>query len=127
MTFPAADFLEFARRLSNAPNVPGPDEAALRTAASRAYYAAFHEALARACREGYQATYSGVDHERVRAHYRESAPPSPARRRVSTQLGRLIDLRKMADYEPLLDRTASSLASHAISMANIIITDLQGL
>jgi hypothetical protein len=41
MSFDWADYLKLAEALTQAPTVPGPEEAALRAAMSRAYYAAF--------------------------------------------------------------------------------------
>lgn len=45
MSFEWADYLTLAEALSRNPGVPGPEEAALRTAISRAYYAAYRRAL----------------------------------------------------------------------------------
>ena len=44
MSFNWTDFLTLADALVRAPNSPGPEEASLRSAISRAYYAAFHVA-----------------------------------------------------------------------------------
>jgi uncharacterized protein (UPF0332 family) len=41
MSFDWADYLRLAESLVSNPNAPGPEEAALRAAISRAYYAAF--------------------------------------------------------------------------------------
>lgn len=53
MSFDWIDYLSFATELLSDPDTPGPPEAALRSAASRAYYAAFHAALTFAQAEGY--------------------------------------------------------------------------
>ena len=57
MSFNWTEFLTFAEALQADPDSPGPPEAALRSAASRAYYAAFHRALDVAIKEGFSPTH----------------------------------------------------------------------
>lgn len=49
MSFDWVDFLALADALVRDPNSPGPEEASLRSASSRAYYAAFCSARDFAC------------------------------------------------------------------------------
>jgi hypothetical protein len=65
MSFNWIDYLTFATALVNNPETPGPSEAALRSAISRAYYAAFRSALEFATSEGYHPRSSGDDHSSV--------------------------------------------------------------
>ena len=44
MSFDWADYLKLAEALTRDPSSPGPEEASLRTAISRAYYAAYRSA-----------------------------------------------------------------------------------
>ena len=62
MSFNWIDYLTFASALVDDPENPGPSEAALRSAISRAYYAAFKKALEVAKSEGFQSRHSGDDH-----------------------------------------------------------------
>jgi hypothetical protein len=65
MSFNWIDYLTFATALVNNPETPGPSEAALRSAISRAYYATFRSALEFATSEGYHPRSSGDDHSSV--------------------------------------------------------------
>lgn len=127
MSFDWSDFLSLASALSSQPDIPGPPEAALRSAASRAYYAAFHSALTLARTEGFVPTYTGKDHFSIRDYFRSHNPTSSQRRKIAVELERLYDLRRVADYRASLNRPPSSLASHALGMANRIIAILNSL
>ena len=126
MSFDWGEFLQFAKGLNSDPMVPGPQEAALRSATSRAYYAAYHSALDVAKAEGFYPRSGGQDHYNVRKHFREHLP-SKDRSKISTQLDRLYDLRLKADYDDSLDRQPTSLASHAIGIADRILNMLDSL
>ena len=127
MNFDWTGFLLLAEALQSSPDAPGPPEAAFRSAASRAYYAAFHCALNRACKEGYTPYYSGSDHEKVQAHFRDYRPSDQIRRKVALELDRLYDHRRKADYSDVLDRQPSSLACQAIGMAKSVLKNLDSL
>jgi uncharacterized protein (UPF0332 family) len=127
MMFDWGDFLQLARSLGTDPGTPGPEEAALRSSASRAYYAAFGLALRRAKSEGFMPTYSGLDHAEVRRHFRNPGPNDKVRRHISAELERLLDLRQKSDYEDNLRTPAPSLAQRAILMAESIISDVTSL
>ena len=126
MTFDWIQFLELAEALESDPDSPGPREAALRSAASRAYYAAFNLAADFACGEGFVPQYSGADHSRVRAHFRNHGSPCRVRGHISTQLGRLYKQRCEANYRPSV-RNPDNLAVYAISTARSVIGDLNTL
>jgi uncharacterized protein (UPF0332 family) len=127
MSYDWAEFLQLAESLESAPDSPGPREAALRSAASRAYYAAFHHALEQATREGFSPAYAGDDHKRVQAHFRRYSPPSKIRRKIAQELDRLLAERHKADYRNEIGKRPESLASHAIGMARRIIQNLKSL
>ena len=97
MSFDWLAFLSFAKALYSDPNSPGPSEAALRSAASRAYYSAFHSALNMAKSEGFAPTYSGQDHSNIQAHFRNYNSLNQIHRKIALELGRLYDLRRQAD------------------------------
>jgi hypothetical protein len=127
MSYDWIEFLELAESLESGPDSPGPREAALRSAASRAYYAAFHQALEYATREGFAPAYTGDDHKRVQAHFRRHTPASKARRRIALELDRLLAERHKADYRNDIGKRPESLASHAVGMATRIIQNLRSL
>lgn len=126
MSFNWADFLTFAQRLQGNPNKPGPDEAALRSATSRAYYAAFQVALNVAQEEGYLPHYTGSDHHQVRKHFRNHNT-NKIRRKISTELKRLSDNRRKADYEDVLRQSPDILAQLTIGMAERVLNNLESL
>jgi len=127
MSYDWAEFLKLAASLESAPDSPGPREAALRSAASRAYYAAFHHALDRAIEEGFSPAYTGDDHKRVQAHFRRYSTPSKVRRKIAQELDRLLAERHKADYRNEVGKRPESLASHAVGMAMQIIENLKSL
>jgi uncharacterized protein (UPF0332 family) len=117
MAFNWEDFLTFAEKINIAPDVPGPREAALRSAISRAYYAAFRAAMELGKQNGFMATHSGDDHNKIREHFRNSIPKHKKKLDISLQLDRLHDLRRQADYENNLKQKPENMAVYAISMA----------
>lgn len=129
MSFDWIDFLTFAERIQCDPDHPGPPEAALRTAASRAYYAAYHCALTLAMQEGYVARSIAGDHRGVQEHFRQCGQnQNPrVRKKISTELRRLIDHRHWADYDDDIPKKPDYLAVHAIGMAKAIIANLDSL
>lgn len=120
MSFNWKDYLTLAEGLSANPNMPGPTEAALRAATSRAYYAAFQVAFQFGRAEKFSPTFTGDDHRKIREYFRNSAPVDQRRRKIATQLDRLYDFRRQVDYDDLLKQKPESIATYAISMAKII-------
>jgi uncharacterized protein (UPF0332 family) len=127
MHFDWTEFLTLAERLQSAPNSPGPPEAALRSAASRAYYAAFHRALNFACKEGFQPSFQASDHKEVQDHFSSHKPSDRIRRKIARELQRLWDQRRQADYDAVLKKKPTSLADHAIGMARHVLEYLDSL
>jgi uncharacterized protein (UPF0332 family) len=127
MRFDWTEFLTFAEALHMTPDSPGPPEAALRSAASRAYYAAFHHALHFACREGFEPSFQRSDHREIQDYFRNYNPRDKIRRRIAKQLERLWDQRRQADYDSELRKEPASLAAHAIGMAKHVLRDLDSL
>ena len=60
MAYNWREFLTFAENIEAAPAVPGPEEAALRSAVSRAYYAAFRAALELGLQAGFHSSGTGA-------------------------------------------------------------------
>jgi len=127
MGFDWIEFLTLAEALQSAPDSPGPPEAALRSAASRAYYAAFHRALNFACREGFEPSFQASDHKEIQNHFRHYNPSDQIRRKIARELERLWDQRRQADYDSVLHKTPASLADHAIGMARRVLKNLDSL
>ena len=131
MSFDWTQFLELAKALQEDPNSPGPEEAALRTATSRAYYAAFHVALDFVSLEGYIPKHHGEDHHGVRKHFLDKRSSDKARRKVHNELDRLYDDRRQADYEASFRGysrgSARAMAYAAVRMAESILHNLEGL
>jgi len=120
MSFNWKDYLTFAENLQASPDNPGPVEAALRSATSRAYYSAFRAALELGKKDGFVPTHQGDDHQKIREHFRESAPSNPKKKAISLQLERLHDFRRQADYENTLRQKPENMALYAIGMAKIV-------
>ncbi len=123
------------RRLSKTPSapVPGLEEAAIRSAISRAYYAA-HCATRNFARDRGEIKPSGTaaDHELLVNHFQNS--PDKERRRVGTFLDRLRKVRNQADYDDTLPTrtetrtmTAMDLAQNALREADTILQTLERL
>ena len=125
MAFNWQDFLTFAENINFAPNNPGPEEAALRSAVSRAYYAAFHAALEFGVSEGFSSQRSGEDHFGIRRYFQQYKP-NEIRRKIASELQRLYDNRRKADYEKLI-RNPSSLVNWSIKSSQVIFNKLEQL
>lgn len=130
MSFNWKDYLTFAENLRNNPDQPGPSEAALRSATSRAYYSAFQAAFQFGKAENFSPTYQGDDHRKVRDYFRETAASkrkNDARRKISLQLKRLSDFRRQVDYDSILEQKPENIAYYAIRMAEIVFKSLEEL
>ena len=127
MAFNWKDYLAFAENLQAAPNMPGPEEAALRSAVSRAYYAAFRAALEHGKKNGYIATRTGEDHNKIREHFRKIQSNQKKNQDISTQLDRLHDYRRQADYENTLKTKPENMIVYAINMAKKVFQDIEDL
>jgi uncharacterized protein (UPF0332 family) len=126
MSFDWTDYLQFAEALALNPALPGPEEAALRSAVSRAYYAAYCCArdLAAGRRELTPARLSS-DHTLIIDHFRLDS--NPTRRQIGTYLGRLRNNRNRADYDGTLRGAPAELALSSVQLARDILTGLSSL
>jgi uncharacterized protein (UPF0332 family) len=126
MSFNWRDYLILAERSTADPNRWDVPEAVYRSAASRAYYAAFQCAAQRAIKEGFKPTYGGDDHILVPKYFREHQP-SQIRRKIALELDRLRPHRHQADYNSDLGRPPGSLAQLAIGLAKSILANIDSL
>lgn len=126
MSFDWADYLELAKNLYASPTSPGPEEASLRSATSRAYYAALHLATEHALAEGYVPSYSGDDHQGVSRHFRQSGADR-IRKKIASDLDRMRKSRNQADYDPELSQTPRAMADLTIKSAEQTIAALASL
>jgi uncharacterized protein (UPF0332 family) len=117
MPFNWKDFLILAENLQAAPDHPGPSEAALRSATSRAYYAAFRAAVELGKKWGFMPKGSGDDHKGIRMYFLQFTPADERKKTISTQLDRLYDLRRQADYESNPNKKPENMAVYSIGMA----------
>ncbi len=111
--FAWTNYLDLARRLASRPEAT---EASLRSAISRAYYAAFHKAAELLVGDGFELTRRGEDHQTVWNEFERNRP------RLQKPIGvhgrKLRDDRRKADYdnplpEDLHDKTLYALKSAA--------------
>ena len=122
MSFNWSDFLALAEALFSNPDMPGPDEASLRSVTSRAYYAAFCSArnFARDY-ENLNLTQTAKDHQLVIRHFQKSQ--NPIHRKIGRNLRRLRDHRNKADYEDSLARP-NALTQSAVTLTRNLLSSL---
>lgn len=126
MSFDWADLLTLAEALKSDPNSPGPREASLRSAISRAYYAAFCVARDFGRDRGeFTPTGTGADHRLVRGHFLLSSDRT--RRKIGADLDRLRDSRNKADYDDVLVGRPAPLAQSSIDRARNVLTAVSSL
>ena len=126
MSFNWAEFLTLADALLRDPNSPGPEEAALRSAISRAYYAAFCSGrnFARD-KENFVPQGTAEDHKRLSVHFRKNRDRT--RKKIATDLNRLRDYRNRADYDDVLPGRPISLAQSSVAVARNVLKALNSL
>ncbi|SRR5260370_15467225 len=83
------------------------DEAALRTAISRAYYYVYQLGLKRAETNGFKARPDEGIHKQLWRNF--NASPDPDCRRLGELANRLMDKRIMADYRPTYPRISDEV------------------
>lgn len=130
MSFDWIQYLEFAGQLLEAPEAPelsSLNEASLRSAASRAYYATFHCALDLATREGFEAWDSGSDHSRLQEHFRYYQPPDETHAEIARELDLLHHHRKDVDYKDCFRAQPENKAKLSIQLACSILENLHSL
>lgn len=119
--FDWASFLDLGRSLAEKTD----DEAAARSAVSRAYYAAFHHAKSYlvAHDENVQVPRDGSSHERV-PELLKRAGRTRAEISAATKLERLKKLRRWADYEPSSRERLMDEVEQAMKYADFIVNNL---
>jgi uncharacterized protein (UPF0332 family) len=126
MSFDWTDYLQFAEALALKPALPGPEEAALRSAVSRAYYAAYCRTRDLATdRRELTPTRRSSDHTLIIDHFRLDS--NPTHRQIGTYLDRLRNNRNRADYDGTLRGDLSALAISSVQLARDILTGLNFL
>lgn len=125
MSFEWSQYLNLAKELAGQATTPANEEARLRDAISRAYYAAF--ILARnhlRDKEGHSIPTTGEAHQYVAAQFKLN--PEPAHQVVASNLNKLRMYRNQADY---VDRFPglSGITSVALRLAEEVISNLSGL
>lgn len=123
MAFDWRDYLELADELSTSG-----DEARLRSAVSRAYYAAYHRARVVAERR-YQFTASaGANkHDQLWKFLKQDGKVQSPRERAAGEDGlNLRDMRAQADYDAVKSEVWKRKADHAIRLAKKVIEAVQG-
>ena len=97
MSFDGSEFFDLAQELAGKKKSISTEEARLRSAISRSYYAAFLEAR-RFLRNkrGRRVPLSSLAHQDVQDEFLND--PDPLYQQVGSDLGRLHTLRKQADY-----------------------------
>jgi uncharacterized protein (UPF0332 family) len=98
MSFNWSEYLHLADALS----LQKETESCLRSAISRAYYAAFCEARNYARNEGLKLSESALDHDAVTNYY--EASPVGFRKKIGADLRRLRVFRNRADYDDAMVR-----------------------
>jgi len=100
MSYDWGEFLEFSNHLKNNPDVPGPKEAAIRSAVSRAYYSAYHKAMEYGETIGFKRNYDRTDHKSIITFF--SSSTEIRLRYLSISLNRMRQDRLSSDYDDSL-------------------------
>ncbi len=112
-------FLDLARRLAGA---SGASEADLRTAISRAYYAAFHVAMELIVGEGFTPSGRGKDHMNVWNNYIRQPP---FRDQIGKKGRELLDDRVKADYENPFPGDIEKQTEYALMSARLVVEEVR--
>ena len=125
MSFNWTDYHRLAKALQSDPESPGPEEASLRSAISRAYYATFCTARNFAeTNDSFKPTNTGADHDLMKCHFQSSK--DRVRRRIGNGLERLYDYRGKADYDDIFQGLTQA-ANLSVSLAEKTIGRLGSL
>jgi hypothetical protein len=116
MAFDWSEYLTLARHLQGQVNGSFGQEAALRCAISRAYYAAFCHArnYARDC-QGFAPTYKAQDHGLVREHFKRRGNVI-----IATSLDQLRQWRNQCDYDDSIPNLALMCVGSILRAQEII-------
>jgi len=122
MSFDWTEYLALAQDLAGQRVTPPTVEAKLRSAISRAYYAAFCKARNHLRdREGHDIPTTGEAHVKVRDIFRDS--PYRQRKSIGTTLNRLREDRRKADYDDSI-RNLPDITTKALTECNKILMEL---
>lgn len=125
MSFDWLEYLDLARELARPTTGPSSQEARLRSAISRAYYAAFCKARNHLRdREERSIPRGGQVHRYVRNQFMKS--PDRARKKVGENLNQLRIYRNKADYEDTVTGL-SATTRRALRLAERVISRLGSL
>jgi uncharacterized protein (UPF0332 family) len=127
VSFNSSDYLALADELVKHCGVFAPEEACLRSAMSRAYYAAFVVARDFAASiDGLSVACKGGDHVLVRDHFRQHS--NHERQQVGRWLSRLLRHRTKADYDPALGfANPRSEAAESVVVARKVLSAIGAL
>lgn len=98
------------------------DAAALRSAISRAYYAAFHSASEYVVGRGERLTFTGADHRSVWAWFRRPGADSLSRE-ISDAGIRLRQARREADYDRVVNADLITNAPRFVTLARRVVDE----
>jgi len=120
--FDWSEYLNLAQEMAGFAAAPSSQEAKLRSAVSRAYYATFCKARNHLRdKEGHQIPSSGDAHIYVRDQFQNSK--DRLRRGIGSTLNRLRIDRNKADYDDVV-RSLPSMTTSVLSQAARVISDL---
>ena len=123
MKFDWSEYVSLAQALHRDPTRPGPVEACLRSAISRAYYGVFCMARNQMRDRGtFKPTHTGRDHSLLPEQLKASS--NLAYRKIGLDLDRLRLNRAKADYDDVL-ANSSSLAEQSVRKAGELVARLK--
>jgi uncharacterized protein (UPF0332 family) len=123
MSFDWQDYLTLAEALVRERGYLALEDACLRSAISRAYYAAFVSARNFAtARDGFIPCHTGADHGRVKKHFKRSS--DRARRQVGVELGRIWGHRTSADYDDVFQGALPAATQASLQHARNVLSTL---
>ena len=126
MSFDWTEFLTLAEELLQNPDSPGPREASLRSAVSRAYYAAYRFAL-NFERDRNEYTPSGYATDQIGLVKHFQSSPDRDRRKLGVDIDRLRLNRGQADYNDVLENDPMQLARSSVEKAREVLDALNSL
>lgn len=122
MNFDWSEYLNLAQELAGQATSPSSQEAKLRSAISRAYYAAFCKARNHLRdKEGHVIPSGGEAHQYVQNQFQRGG--DKVRRKVGANLTRLHIYRKNADYEDRVTKLRDT-TEYALKVAERILSNL---
>jgi uncharacterized protein (UPF0332 family) len=125
MSFDWSEYLRVAKELAGSATPPANQEAKLRAAISRAYYAAFVKARNHLRdKQGHTIPKTGDAHRYVWEQFDLS--PDPVRQTVAENLIRLRKYRRQADYVDTFPGL-SGITATAITLSEEVISELRNL